>query len=503
MKQSMLMVNPGRRYGVISRHLYGHFTEHLGRCIYQGIYVGEDSGMPAVRGIRSDVAEALRRVSVPVVRWPGGCFAETYHWQDGVGPKEARKHIVNRNWGGVTENNAFGTHEFLDFCEQVGCEPYLACNMSSGSVREAAEWVEYITMDGKSPMADLRKANGREEPWKLKWFGFGNENWGCGGPMRPEYYADMFRQYAGSVRSFGKERLYRIACGPNGADYEWTDTLMRIAGRDMDALSLHYYTMPDFYDIDEFPGEKKGSATDFDEGCYYRTLRRAMAMEGLIEGHWQMMRRHDKAHRVKLVVDEWGTWHTVEPGTNPAFLFQQNTMRDAVAAAVTLNIFNRHSDKVVMANLAQMVNVLQSMVLTEGPKMLLTPTYHVFDLYRAHQDATLIESHALHDLTGPAESPVPLMDASASVDAQGAVHVTAVNLSAGEAVSTRVLVSGMDSARVRLRTLSGDIHARNTFDAPEQVKPAKVEETALRQGECTVILPPCSVTELTITQECQ
>lgn len=498
MKQSLLVLHPARRYSTIHRHLYGHFTEHLGRCIYQGLYADEDSGIPSVRGIRSDVAEALRRVGVPVVRWPGGCFAETYHWRDGIGPKEERKHIINRHWGGVTESNAFGTHEFFDFCAQAGCEPYLACNISSGTVQEAADWVEYISMEGSSPMADLRKANGQENPWALKWFGFGNENWGCGGRMRAEYYADLYRQYANAVHSSGETPLFRIACGPNGGDYGWTDTVMRMAGEDMDALSLHYYTMPEYYaDTEEFPWEKKDSATDFDEGCYYRTLRRAMAMERIIEGHWQTMGRYDRNHRVKLVVDEWGTWHLPEPGTNPAFLFQQNTMRDAIAAAVTLNIFNRHSGKVIMANLAQMVNVLQSLVLTEGASMLLTPTYHVFDLYRNHQDATLIESHVLQDMTGPEESTVPLLDVSASVNAQNIVHATVVNLSATEEVSCRLLVPHVENARMTLRSLHGDIRAHNTFEAPEAVVPSAEGEAFIHQGECRLTLAPCSVTAIT------
>lgn len=492
-----IFINPARSRGTISKNIFGHFSEHLGRCIYQGLFVGKDSPIPNVNGMRADVVQALKKIGVPVLRWPGGCFADEYHWEDGIGPQEGRKRMVNTHWGGVVEDNSFGTHEFLELCDQLGCEPYINANVGSGTIREMAEWVEYLNSAGDSTVVKKRWANGRKDPWGVKFWGVGNESWGCGGNMRPEYYADEFRRYQTYCRNYGDHKLYRIACGPNTDDYNWTEVLMKNAGRFMDALTLHYYTLcGDTWD-------HKGSATGFTVSDYYKTLVRAARMEELVTRHSQIMDRYDPEKRVGLIVDEWGAWYDVEPGTNPGFLYQQNTMRDAMIAAITLNVFMAHCDRVVMANLAQTVNVLQSVILTEGDKMVLTPTYHVFDLYRAHQDATLIESHALHDLTGPAESPVPLMDVSASVDAQGVVHVTAVNLSADEAVSTRVLVPGMDSARVRVRTLSGDIHAHNTFDAPEQVKPAQAEETALRQGECTVTLPPCSVTELTITQERQ
>ena len=368
----------------INRNIYGHFSEHLGRCIYQGIYVGEDSPIPNVNGMRTDVVEALKKIRVPVLRWPGGCFADEYHWKDGVGPKEKRKRMVNTHWGGVVEDNSFGTHEFLEFCRQVGCEPYINGNLGSGTVQEMSEWVEYMTFDGVSPMAEWRRENGREKPWHVKYFAVGNENWGCGGNMRPEFYADQFRRYQTYLRNFGGNRLFKIACGPSGDDYDWTDKVMAIAGRFADGIALHYYTVPS--------GDwgRKGSATEFSEEIYFDTLARALKMEELIRRHTAVMDKYDPEARVGLLVDEWGTWYDVEPGTNPGFLYQQNTIRDALAAALTLNIFNRHSDRVVMANIAQMVNVLQAVILTEGKKMLLTPTYHVFDLYKAHQDALLL-----------------------------------------------------------------------------------------------------------------
>ena len=329
------VVDANRKKSKIHKELQGHFSEHLGRCIYGGLFVGKNSEIPNVNGLRTDVVEALKEIRVPVLRWPGGCFADEYHWKDGIGPAESRKKMVNTHWGGVVEDNSFGTHEFLELCRQIGCEPYINGNVGSGTVQEMSEWVEYMTFDGVSPMADLRSANGREEPWKIKYFGIGNENWGCGGNMRPSYYADLYRQFQTYVRNYGDNRVFKIACGPSNDDYKWTDTVMEIAGKYMDGLSLHYYTVPG-------PWSHKGSATDFSEDEYYLTLRKTLFMDELIQNHTEIMNRHDPEHRVGLIVDEWGTWFDVEPGTNPGFLYQQNTMRDALVAAVNLNIFNKH-----------------------------------------------------------------------------------------------------------------------------------------------------------------
>ncbi|RPI20327.1 MAG: alpha-N-arabinofuranosidase, partial [Acidobacteria bacterium] len=377
-----VVINADQGKDRISRHVYGHFSEHLGSCIYGGIWVGEDSTIPNVRGIRKDVVEALRRIKVPNVRWPGGCFADTYHWKDGIGPREKRPTIVNVHWGGVTENNHFGTHEFMDFCDQVGTEPYFCGNVGSGTVQEMAEWVEYTTFDGKSPMADLRRTNGRDKPWKISLWGVGNEVWGCGGNMRPAYYADVYRQYRSYLRNYGSNRLFRVACGASDANYDWTEVLMREAGSHMDGLSLHFYTVLNW--------RNKGSATDFDESGWFSILKKTLEMETLIERHSAVMDKYDPQKRVALAVDEWGTWYDVEPGTNPGFLYQQNTLRDALVAAINLNIFNNHCSRVRVANIAQMINVLQAVILTRDDKLILTPTYHVFDLYKVHHDATLL-----------------------------------------------------------------------------------------------------------------
>ena len=358
------VVQPYIHRADIHPEVYGNFSEHLGRCIYNGVFVGEDSSIPNVNGMRTDVVEALKNIKLPVLRWPGGCFADEYHWKDGIGPKENRKRMVNTNWGGVVEDNSFGTHEFMEFCRQVGCEPYINGNMGSGTVQEMSEWVEYMTFDGESPMANLRRENGQDEPWKVKYFCVGNESWGCGGNMRPEYYADLYRHYQTFLRNYGDNKLYKIAVGPGTPDTHWTDVVMREAGKYMNALTLHYYTVPHDW-------QHKGSATEFTEEEYYLTLRKAAYMDDLIVSHTHVMDRYDPEHKVDLIVDEWGTWFDVEPGTNPGFLYQQSTMRDAMVAAITLNIFNHHSDRVVMANIAQLANVLQAVILTEGDKMVL------------------------------------------------------------------------------------------------------------------------------------
>lgn len=486
-------LNAAVKKSQISKNIYGHFSEHLGRCIYNGLFVGEDSAIPNVNGMRTDLVEALRNIKVPVLRWPGGCFADEYHWKDGIGPKETRKRMINTHWGGVVEDNSFGTHEFMEFCRQVGCEPYINGNVGSGTVQEMSEWMEYMTFDGVSPMAELRAKNGHPAAWKVKYFGVGNENWGCGGNMRPEFYADQYRRYQTYVRNYGDNKVFRIACGPNADDYEWTDTVMKNAARFMDGLSLHYYTVPGKN------WEHKTSATEFDQEIFYRTLFRARRMEELVTRHSEIMDRYDPEKRIALVVDEWGTWYDVEPGTNPGFLYQQNTMRDALVAALTLNILNAHSDRVRMANIAQMVNVLQAVILTEGDKMLLTPTYHVFDLYKNHQDATLLDCHVDTATVGVCEEEkVPQLSVSASEDAEGIVHLTAANLSAEEACSVECLLTGCNPEKVTARILTGKMDAYNTFDAPETVGIRGFDEITVADGKLSFTLPACSVIEVTI-----
>ncbi|MFB4328875.1 alpha-N-arabinofuranosidase [Paenibacillus sp. CR_12] len=484
--------------GKINRNIYGHFSEHLGRCIYEGIWVGEDSPIPNTEGIRNDVLDALRQLNIPVLRWPGGCFADEYHWKDGVGPRENRKQMVNTHCGGVVENNHFGTHEFLRLCELLGCEPYISGNVGSGTVQEMSEWVEYMTFDGVSPMAAWRQENGREKPWNVKYFGVGNENWGCGGNMRPEYYADLYRRYQTYVRNYGENKIYKIACGPNVDDYRWMETVMREAHPYMDAISLHYYTVPGEF----WTG--KGPATGFSEQEWFTTMKKALHMDELITRHSAIMDQYDPNKRIGLIVDEWGTWFDVEPGTNPGFLYQQNTIRDALVAGLTLNIFHEHNDRVVMANIAQIVNVLQSVILTEGEKMILTPTYHVFDMYKVHQDAERLATHhsgADYEMNG---EKIPQVSVTASRDEAGKIHVSLCNVSHAEQSDVKIQLRGLSGAVKQIvgRQLAADsLDAHNTFESPEVLKPAAFTAFEQEGDVLRAKLAPMSVTVLEITAE--
>ena len=482
-----IKLNLANQGAVINKNIYGHFSEHLGRCIYGGLFVGENSEIPNVKGMRTDVVEALKNIKLPVLRWPGGCFADEYHWEDGIGPKESRKRMVNTNWGGVVEDNSFGTHEFLELCEQLGCDPYINANVGSGTVREMAEWVEYLNSEGDSTVVKKRWANGRKDPWGVKFWGVGNESWGCGGNMRPEYYADEFRRYNTYCRNYGKNKLYRIACGPSEADLNWTENLMKIAGNHCDAITMHYYTLPTGNWSD------KGSATDFDQEAYYETLRRTWRMDKIIQLNLDVMDKYDPKHRVGLIVDEWGTWYNVEPGTNPGFLYQQNTMRDAMVAAINLNIFNSHADRIVMANLAQTVNVLQAVVLTDGDQMVLTPTYHVFDLYKNHQDATLVPVTVACDVV----EGVQQLTASASVK-DDVLTLTTANIAADRAEKVVLDITGMDAKNVTARILTGKIDAKNTFEDQHAVEIADFTDFTVTAEGIQMNLPACSVVEVTV-----
>lgn len=490
------ILNADKGMGIINRNIYGHFSEHLGRCIYEGLWVGEDSTIPHTNGIRNDVVAALKQIRVPVLRWPGGCFADEYHWRDGIGAPEGRKRMINTHWGGVVENNHFGTHEFMELCRQLECEPYINGNVGSGTVQEMAEWVEYLTFDGVSPMAELRAENGREEAWSVKYFGVGNENWGCGGNMRPEYYADLYRRYQTYVRNYGENRIHRIACGPNAEDYRWMEVLMREAVNHMDAITLHYYTLP------TGNWQDKGAATGFEEQEWFSTLKKALRMDELITRHSAIMDQYDPDNRVGLIVDEWGTWYNVEPGTNPGFLYQQNTIRDALVTGLTLNIFHQHNRRVKMANIAQMVNVLQAVVLTEGEKMLLTPTYHVFDLYKVHQDAEMLDLTLAAGSYKLGEEELPAVSGTASRNEAGTIHISLCNLRPdGESAVELDLrgIAEVDGLKITGLTLAGTVmDAHNTFAEPELVKPQPYTAFTLAGGKLSLALPAMSVTTLTL-----
>jgi len=475
---------------VINRNLYGQFAEHLGRCIYEGLWVGKGSSIPNTRGIRNDVVAALKKLDLPVLRWPGGCFADEYHWKDGIGPGELRPKVYNSHWGGVVENNAFGTHEFLDLCAQLGTEPYIGINVGSGSVQEMMQWIEYLTSDGDTPMATLRRANGRDKPWKVRYFGIGNESWGCGGSMRPEFYADLYRQFQQFAKDYGDNRIFKIACGSNGEDYNWTEVMMKNAGLQMNGLSLHFYTLPTG---DAGWKGKKGSSTDFNEDDYLATLRRTVRMDELITKHSAIMDKYDAKNQVGLVVDEWGTWYDVEPGTNPGFLYQQNSMRDAMVAALNFNIFHRHADRVVMANVAQMVNVLQAMILTDKEKMLLTPTYHVFEMYKVHQGATFLPLE-LQPRAETSASPFRPFMTTASRDETGAIHVSVANPDLHHSLTLRCKLTGATPKTVSGRILTAPtIDTCNTFAAPNAVQPATFSGATIVGDTLELTLPAKSI----------
>ena len=488
MKKISILINADDRLGHISPEIYGHFSEHLGRCIYNGIYVGENSPIPNTDGIRNDIIEALRNIKAPVFRWPGGCFAEEYHWQDGIGEKSLRRKIVNTNWGGVTEDNSFGTHEFMRFCELVGCKPYINGNVGSGSVRELSEWIEYMTSDAESPLTEQRKKNGRAEPWKLEYLGIGNENWGCGGNMRPEYYADVYKRYQTFCRNYSGNRLYRIACGPSSADYNWTEVMMKnLDSNTVDAIDLHYYTMPVWPEME--------SATDFDDELYYKTIAAANFSDELITRHSEIMNRYDPEKKIGLVIGEWGCWHKVEEGTNPGFLYQQNTMRDAIVAAIELNVFNRHSDRVVMANLAQAVNVLQSVILTEGDKMIKTPTYHVFDLFKTHQNNEAVYCYTQNENMSEGKN-APMISVSASVN-EKSMTVTVANCSLTEEAAVECSIFGFKASSVSCRILTNEAHSYNDFDCHDRV--SITEHTAvIKDNVLKLNIPPCAVVECVV-----
>lgn len=501
-----LYINAKNTKSKINKELYGHFSEHLGRCIYEGIYVGESSPIPNENGMRKDVVEALKEIKVPVLRWPGGCFADEYHWKDGIGPKETRKRMINTHWGGVVEDNSFGTHEFFELCRQLGCETYINGNLGSGTVQEMSEWVEYMTFDGVSPMAEKRKKNGSEKPWKVDFFGVGNENWGCGGNMRPEFYGNEYRRYQTYVRNYNpKNPIMKIACGANVDDYVWTEKVLgtcddrlgingpgRRPADFMNGLSLHYYTVPGTW-------EKKGSATVFDEKEYYLTLKRTLRMEELINNHGAIMDKYDPEKRIGLIVDEWGTWFDVEPGTNPGFLYQQNTMRDALVAAINLNIFNKHSDRVKMANIAQMVNVLQSVLLTEGDKMVKTPTYHVFDMYKYHQNAMLLESSIdTEDVGLEDNNMVPNLSESVSLSEDGTMNITVANLSLTASYPVETYVLEKTVKEVSGEILTNVMDAHNTFDNPDKVKKEVFANITKDDNKINFTIPPCSIIHIQV-----
>lgn len=470
----------------ISRFIYSQFSEHLGNCIYDGMWVGEDSPISNNKGIRTDVMEALKKIQVPAMRWPGGCFADEYHWMDGIGPKADRPKMINTNWGGVTEDNSFGTHEFMELCKQIGCEPYISGNLGSGTVQEMSQWVEYLNSDNDSPMIELRKDNGRDKSWGVKFWGVGNESWGCGGRMKPDYYSDLADRYSTFLKNYGNNKLNLIAVGPNGDDYNWTDVVMKNLRGNYWGLSLHYYTWM-----------TGNSATKFEEDGWFEVMEKTLRMEELVSKHSAIMDKYDPGKKLALVVDEWGTWYDVEPGTNPGFLFQQNSLRDALVAGINLNIFNNHCDRVRMAAIAQVVNVLQAMILTKNEKMLLTPTYHVFDMYKVHQDAYLVTSALDCDTYTYDGESVPALNISSSIDRNGKMHISICNLHATKTENLDCSLKGYQATSVKGQIVTADkLNTYNSFDKPDEIVIHDFTAFKLNSGKLNVEMPPHSVVTL-------
>ncbi len=485
-----IVIHADEELSQISKHIYGQFAEHLGRGIYGGVWVGEDSDIPNTEGYRDDVLQALRDLDVPNVRWPGGCFADEYHWEDGIGPRDERPVRINTHWGMVEEDNSFGTHEFLRFMELIDAEPVIAMNVGSGTPREMARWLEYLNYDGESTLANLRRENGRDEPWGVKYIGVGNESWGCGGNMTVEFYADLYRQYATFTKEFSGHELFRVASGMYDDEYNWTEHMMQEAAAMMEGISLHYYTIP------TADWSAKGSSVDFGEELYFAGIQRAGLMDEYIQGHVNRMDRHDPEKQVALVVDEWGIWTDPLEGTNPGFLEQQNSIRDALIASITLDIFNQHSDRVRMANIAQMVNVLQAMILTDGEKMVKTPTYHVFDLYKIHHDTQLLRTTPVNiNEYSYGDESIPALSMTASKNSYGQIGITLTNKSPDQAQRVEIETRGDQTGNLsggRILSANG-VADINTFDEPDRVSVEEFTNYQLSGNTVIVEIPPLSV----------
>jgi alpha-L-arabinofuranosidase len=488
-----IVVNADLGTEKISKNIYGHFAEHLGNCIYGGFWVGENSSIPNTQGIRNDVIKALREIAPPVIRWPGGCFADTYHWRDGIGPRNQRPSIVNSTWGGVTEDNSFGTHEFLLLCELLGAEPYICLNVGSGTVQEASDWVEYINSNTSSPMTELRKKNGREKPWNVKYWAVGNESWGCGGNMTPEFYTDQFKRFSTYMR-YGN--LYRVASGGTDPDFDWTETVLKKTQKFQNLIegySFHYYTFCHGWN-------DKTSAINFNENDWFYTMKNTLIMEERLQRHIALMDEYDPLNKIGLIADEWGNWFWVEPGTNPGFLYQQNTVRDAVTAALYLNIFNNNARRVKMANIAQTINVLQAMLLTKGDKLVKTPTFYVFKMYKVHQDATLLpmnltcEDYTFNGMT------LPGISATASKDNTGKIHISLSNINPNKDITTEIELRGTDKiSKVKGEIITApEMNAYNDFDKPEKVNCQPFSQFKLTNSTLKMTIPSKSVVTIEV-----
>ena len=496
-----LTVDASKSGAKIDRNIFGQFAEHLGQGIYEGIWVGPDSSIPNTRGIRNDVVTALKAIKVPNVRYPGGCFADEYHWRKGIGRERAV--TLNPNWGGVTEPNTFGTHEYLDFLDQIGSEAYLSANVGSGTPQEAADWLEYLTTAQPTTLAKERVANGHPNPYKIAYLGIGNESWDCGGNMSPDYYLSQLKIHSRFVRNYNPaqqndQKMLKIAVGPGGSEQRFTDyteTIMKAWQNhswswDMDGLSLHNYTVVNW--------DKKYSSFGFGEAEYGQVLKNTLAMEDLINKNSAIMDKYDPQKKIALVVDEWGAWYAPLPGSNPGFLSQQNSQRDAILAALNLNIFARHADRVRMANIAQMINVLQAMILTDKEKMVLTPTYYVFKMYVPFQDATFIPVNFDAGVYTNGDIKLPRIDAVAAKDKNGKLWLEMTNVDPNQPAEIELNLTGITAKSAAGETLTAPkVDSINKFDAPKTVVPKPIT-AKIQGGKISLKLEPKSVTVISV-----
>lgn len=481
----------------ISRDIFGQFAEHLGTGIYGGIWVGPSSPIPNVRGIRTDVVHALRDIHVPNVRWPGGCFADNYHWRNGIGPRDQRPATLNPDWGGVIEPNSFGTNEYFDFLGQIGADAFISENIGSGTVKEAADWFEYMTSAKATTLARERSADGHPAPYKVKYLGLGNESWGCGGAMSAEHYVEEMKRFSRFTRNFnpeqqsGSDTMKRIAVGWDSGNSDYTEAVMKawkdkVWSWDIEGLSLHGYTIPNSW-------EKKGPSIGFGESEYAKAVRATLRMKDWIARESAIMDKYDPDKKVGLYVDEWGIWTDPNPGSNPGFLQQQNTLRDAILAALNLDIFMRNAERVRGANIAQMVNVLQAMILTDGPRMVLTPTYYVYRMYVPFQDATLLGASFNAGNYSYRDIRLPAIDAVAARDSSGKIWLSLVNVDPNRPARIVASIQGVNPRAATGQLLSAlAVDAHNSFDRPKEVVPRPFAGH-LENGELLFTLPAKSV----------
>ena len=454
---------------VIDRHIYGQFAEHLGRGIYDGVWVGEHSRIPNIHGYRKDVVEALKAIKVPVVRWPGGCFADAYDWRDGVGPRAKRPVRANLRWGGL-EPNSFGTHEFLNFTELIGADAFVSGNVGSMTPLDMANWMEYMTSSENTTLTKERRRNGRDKPWQVKYLGIGNELWGCGGVMNAQYAADVSNRYAIFVRAPPGQSLTKVISGPKGLDadvYDYTDTLMKNV-QDLQMLSVHQYTLRYPHPLGAI-GKPRGPALGFNETDWAAMLAKAETMDTLLTGLTAVMDKDDPAKHTTIALDEWGAWYDPTPGFPPGSATQQNTLRDAEVAALTLNIFHRHTDRLKMANIAQMVNVLQAMILTDHEKFLRTPTYWIYSMYVPFQDATPYAASVSGPTVTRGEFSLAQVDVSAARGVDGKLYLSLVNTDPDRPAHVTTNLSGAAAGQI---LTAPSMEAHNTFEAPNALHPA-------------------------------